>query len=126
VAFVTTAIDYTRTTMRGSYKAGVLLIGFLSLVLPWLLMAIVAAATNDPDPALYTASLSPLYAAGASSIVLAMSWTRDTAEIDSATILVSLCVTLLASGFFAFRAKAIRAELTARIPLGAGAKKQIS
>lgn len=121
VAFIGSAIESLRLTMRGSYKSGLLLTAFLAFVLPWILAAIVGSATNDGDAAQWVAAVSPLWAVGGSSIKLGASLAGHTAGMENGPIAFSLALTLITSVWFFLRAAAVRRALAERIPLGATA-----
>lgn len=117
VAFVGSAIESMRLTMRGSYRSGLLLTAFLAFVLPWILTAIAAGATNDPNVAQWIASVSPLYGLGGSSISLGGSLAGEVVTLDLETVVFSLAVTLVATAWFVVRSASVRRGLTERVPL---------
>lgn len=120
VAFIGGSIESLRLTMRSSYKAGLLLTGFLAFVLPWILMGIVAGASKDPDLAQAVAALSPLFGAGAAAIQLGMDLTGEHGEINQAAVAFSVLFAVAVTAWFFFRAGAVRRALAARVPLGTG------
>ena len=118
IAFVGSSIESLRLTMRSSYKAGLLLTGFLAFVLPWILMGIVAGATKDQNVTQMVGALSPLFGAGAAAGEFAVSLTGERAAVNQSAIIASLVITVAATTWFTIRAAGVRRALAARIPLG--------
>ena len=110
LAFVCGATQYLQFEFRRSYKTGVLLIGFLTCILPWILGGIVGAS-GARDLASYVTALSPLYAAGAAAVLLGTEWGGGTAPTDAPSIIVSLLVTAAMTAFFVQRVEAAAAKL---------------
>jgi hypothetical protein len=117
LAFAIGAIEFLRLGMRGAAKSGTFLVGFVTLVLPWIAGAIVMAASLDRDLAYYAFACSPVFAGVGSIGLWAGALALDPVDpLRTHHVVFSCAVTSALAAWFLVRGAALRRAIRAGTP----------
>lgn len=114
IAFAVGAAELCRLKLRTSYKSGLMLVGFVSLVLPWILGSI-ALLGPGKELANWVYALSPVYAIGGAAARMAATWSGVSADWGLGSVGASVGLTAAAAAVMLVWSSQARTEATARL-----------
>ncbi len=114
IAFAVGAAELCRLKLRKSYKSGLMLVGFVALVLPWILGSI-ALLGPGKELANWVYALSPIYAIGGAAARMAATWSGVSADWGLGSVGASVALTAVVAACMLVWSAHARVDATARL-----------